>query len=399
MRILLVHNYYKSRNIGGEDIVFKEEMAALSDAIGQENVFEYSVSNDDIRKTRLLFTIWFSFYHLKKIKQIIKDNDIEIVHVHNFFPLLTPSIFIAAKKCGAKTIHTLHNYTKWCISGIFYRDDCGVCEECVDKNSIIPGIVNKCYRNSFLYSILVAAAFRFYRTMKFDKYVDKFFVLTNFQQRKVCGKLGIKEDRTVVKTNFVDNCSNGVERLGINNRDGYLFVGRLEREKGVDLLLDEWTKLSEEYVLTIIGNGSLKDRVVEYDKKYENIIYIGQVDRSDVGKYYGRAKFLIQPSLWYETFGLTVVEALSCGVPVIGFNIGTRSELVVDEKTGFLCDADDFLDTIRKASTYKKYIELVGNCFKSAEKYKKDVVLTKQVEIYRNILYECDGNRNTAQKR
>ena len=171
MKILIIHNRYQSNNIGGEDIVYENELLFLQKKLGCENVYSYEVSNDDINKFKLLFEIWFSNEHYKKVRSIVKENRIDLVHVHNFFPLLTPSVFKAAKDEGAKVVHTLHNYRLWCISGILYRDNYGICELCTQKRFSFAGILNRCYRKSLLQSLVAQASFWFYR---FTKVFDNF---------------------------------------------------------------------------------------------------------------------------------------------------------------------------------------------------------------------------------
>ncbi|HKM19046.1 MAG TPA: hypothetical protein VJY14_03185 [Aliarcobacter sp.] len=126
MNLLIIHNRYQSNNIGGEDIVYQNELESLQKKLGKENVFSYEVSNDDISKIKLIFNIWFNKHYNNEVKKIVEENDIDLVHIHNFYPLLTPSVFKASKDAGAKVVHTLHNYRLWCISGIFFRDGYGV---------------------------------------------------------------------------------------------------------------------------------------------------------------------------------------------------------------------------------------------------------------------------------
>lgn len=121
MKILIIHNKYQSNNIGGEDIVYQNKLESLQAKLGKENVYSYEVTNDDISKWKLIFNIWFNKYYYKEVKKIVKENNIDLVHIHNFYPLLTPSVFKASKDAGAKVIHTLHNYRLWCISGIFLQ--------------------------------------------------------------------------------------------------------------------------------------------------------------------------------------------------------------------------------------------------------------------------------------
>ena len=98
MKLLIIHNKYQSNNIGGEDIVFKNELLSLQKKLGKENVFSYEASNDDISKIKLIFGIWFNKHYYKEVKKIVKENKIDLVHIHNFYPLLTPSIFKASKE-------------------------------------------------------------------------------------------------------------------------------------------------------------------------------------------------------------------------------------------------------------------------------------------------------------
>lgn len=119
MKLLIIHNRYQSNNIGGEDIVYQNELESLQKKLGKENVFSYEVSNDNLSKLSLIFNIWFNKHYYKEIKKIVEENSIDLVHIHNFYPLLTPSVFKAAKDGGAKVNHTLHNYRLWCISGMF----------------------------------------------------------------------------------------------------------------------------------------------------------------------------------------------------------------------------------------------------------------------------------------
>ena len=174
MKLLIIHNKYQSNNIGGEDIVYKNELEILQKKLGKINVLSYEVSNNDISKFKLIFGIWFSFKYYKEIKNIVNKSNVDLVHIHNFYPLLTPSVFKASKDGGAKVVHTLHNYRLWCISGIFYRDGYGVCELCTKNKFSLKGVLNKCFRKSIIQSLLAQFSFWFYRLIKVFDNVDYF---------------------------------------------------------------------------------------------------------------------------------------------------------------------------------------------------------------------------------
>lgn len=379
MKLLIIHNKYQSNNIGGEDIVYQNELESLQAKLGRENVFSYEVSNDDINKVKLIFGIWFSFKYYKEIKSFVKNNNIDLVHIHNFYPLLTPSVFKAAKDGGAKVVHTLHNYRLWCISGIFYRDGYGICELCTKSIFSLQGIFNKCFRKSLVQSLLAQVSFWYYRTTKVFDNIDYFFVLTSFQREKM-KLLGIDEKRIILKPNSLKMTS-----AMPNKKDGYLYVGRLEESKGIFELLKVWNILDEKYVLTILGGGDIeKELRAKYKKK--NIIFKGKCSRTETLSSISKSKYLIQPSVLYETFGLTIIEAMSFGVPVIGFDIGTRKDFIEDEVNGFISIADNLKDIIEKSFYYENYEKLSKNALKTSKLYENEYIINKQIVIYKNII-------------
>ena len=383
MKILIAHNTYLSRYIGGEDIVFRQELAALQEQLGEENVFSYSVSNDHINRLTLPFTIWFSFKHYRAIYELVKKHQIDILHVHNFFPLLTPSVFFAAKKAGAKVVQTLHNFRWWCLGGILYRESTGACELCTQKTFSLPGIKYRCYRDSFFQSLIAAFTFSFYKLFHLQKNIDRFFVLSEFQKKKLL-KFGVSEKRIFHKPNFLTFASG---RIKLEEKKDFLFIGRLEQSKGIVTLLEEWEKLGEEFILNIIGKGPLEGYVNDYVEKNSkrNVFYHGKQSTTETSKWIGRSKFLIQPSLWYETFGLTIVDALAAGTPVIGFPIGTRPEMIQNNINGFLVEPSSLHQVIQDTRKLKNYNQLSANAIESSRKYIKERVISLQIQAYNSL--------------
>jgi glycosyltransferase involved in cell wall biosynthesis len=379
MKLLLIHNFYRSQNIGGEDVVFRDELHGLRKKLGEENVISYSVSNDKLSSIGIVFTIWFSWIHFFKVFNLVRREKIEIVHVHNFFPMLTPSVFLAAKLSGAKVVHTLHNYRLWCVSGILYRGESGICELCVGKLFPLSGIRYACYRGSVVQSLIAQFAFNFYRVFGFFQAVDFFFVLTNFQRKKLIS-YGLPEARILQKPNGVSFSS-----ASTGDKSGFLYVGRFEAAKGIESLLDAWVLLDLSFALTLVGGG---ERAGELRKKYpqSNIIFMGDLPRESVVQKMAQSKYLLQTSLMYETFGLTMIEAMSVGTPVIGFNIGTRSEVIEDGKNGFLSESGLLKEAVQRAAQADNYSELSANALITAKKYEKELVLSRQIELYGVIL-------------
>lgn len=376
MKILIIHNVYKTAYIGGEDLVFYNEVKALKEIFGELNIFTYKAENDNANIVNIALNVFYSKKHYKKIYEIVVKEGIDLVHVHNFFPLLSTSVFKAAKDAGAKTINTLHNYRYWCINGMLYRNKKGICHDCLKGR--IHGVIHKCYRDSYFQSIIASFAFYIYKLIKFDSYIDHYFVLTEFQKRKVI-ELGLKREKILVKPNFIvsevekDNCE----------KKGFIYVGRLEHAKGIVQLINVWETLDNTFELTIIGSGQLTGFVESVNKV--NIKYMGKMDNKDTKKLITCSKFLLQTSLWYETFGLTIIEAFSVGTPVIGFDIGTRPDFIKNEYNGFICTKENLREVIVKAQEYKNYENLSNNALNSFEAYEKTLIIKKQVELYNEI--------------
>ncbi|MBN2816771.1 MAG: glycosyltransferase [Campylobacterales bacterium] len=379
MKVLIVHNRYQSRHIGGEDVVYQNELEVLQRKLGKENVLSYEVSNNNLSKLKLLFHIWFNYQHYQEVQKIIQENNIDIVHVHNFYPLLTPSVFKAAKDSGTKVVHTLHNYRLWCISGIFYRDGYGVCELCTKHTFSLQGILNKCFRKSMMQSVLAQISFWYYRITKVFENIDYFFVLTNFQKEKV-EQLGINKEKIIFKPNslHMDFTINREKR-------DYIYVGRLEESKGIYELLKIWDELDERFILTVIGTGDNEQELrAKYQKK--NIIFKGKCSREETLSSISKSKYLIQPSQWYETFGLTILEAMGFGIPVIGFDIGTRKDFIQDGVNGFLSSRDNLKYIIENSLKFEGYPAMSKNAIQTAKLYENDYMMEKQIEIYKNIM-------------
>ncbi|MBS0289720.1 MAG: glycosyltransferase family 4 protein [Proteobacteria bacterium] len=378
MKILVVHNAYQSHQLGGEDIIVKQEFAGLTDILGEDKVFQYSIGNDDIRFGPLLKNIWGDKNHYQQIFNLVKKHNIEIVHVHNFFPLLTPSVFAGAKAAGAKVVHTLHNFRWWCSSGILYRKEKGICEQCINKKFGWPAVVHGCYRGSKMQSLAANLAFFWYKIKKYGDNIDAYFVLSQFQQQKLSQLLPAK--KLFLKPNVISKPNNSIAKQ--HKRD-FLFVGRLEEAKGIELLLSTWEKLPKGFKLKVIGTGN---NLLEQRYKSDNIQFLGKLPHDQVLTHMMHAKYFIHSSLAFETFGLTALEALSVGTPVIAINRGPRAEYIQSDKNGFLGEPHELKDMILKAYDYADYEVMSQQAFESAKPFYAENVLAKQVALYLQIL-------------
>lgn len=376
MRVLLIHNFYQSNQIGGEDLVFLREKSALEQAIGPENVFTLSKRNDDLRLWQLPFIIWSNLAFARKVKAIIKKEQIDLVHVHNFFPLITPSVFVAAKQAGAKVVHTLHNYRWWCLSGtLFYQNQ--HCQACVKRRLMWLGVLRGCYRGSKAQSLLAAMAFAWYKRRRVLEAIDGWLVLTEHQRSIVSQWLPFQ--KIFLKPNSIDT-----QQLSTDQpKEGFIFVGRLEQGKGIDLLCEVWRKLQPSEKLTIIGEGPLLEACKQQTQGL-NVTFLGSVPHVKTKAYLAKAKFCIVPSKYYETFSLVTLEAMMAGTPVIGLNIGTRPELIEHGVSGLLASPQELANLIASCDDYD-YEQLSLNARKAAMAFEQTNMTTKQLAIYREL--------------
>jgi glycosyltransferase involved in cell wall biosynthesis len=335
MRILLCHNYYQQP--GGEDKVFEDE-GALLESNGHE-VIRYNRHNDDINtmnKFELLkSTIWNSST-TAELTKLISNARPDVMHCGNTFPLISPSAYHAAKKLNVAVVQTLHNYRTICPKAVLYRDG-QICEKCLGRKIAFPAVIHGCYRESRVASAAVAMMLAYHwRTGIWTNYVDQYIVLSEHSKHKFVGG-GLPANKISVKPNFV-RLDPGI---GAGSGNYAIFVGRLSEEKGIQSLLNAWRILSADLQLKILGDGPLAGLVADAAEADNRIDWLGHQSMEAVNSLIGEAKFLIMPSVWYEPFGLSMIEAFAKGTPVIASRIGAMQEIVSHNETGFLYKTGD----------------------------------------------------------
>jgi len=346
MRILIAHNHY--REYGGEDSVVKTECELLKRY--KEEVCLYERGNaefDDfsfIEKIEFLLRLGWSRKTYREIREVIKKFRPDVVHFHNIFFMLTPSVYSACQDEKVPIIHSLHNFRLLCSNGLFFRNN-AVCEECT-KHSLWRGVVHRCYLDSRVITALVVNMLQKHWDQKtWLNMVDCYITATEFSRKKYISA-GISPQKIVVKPHFIDVAlsQNGYDK-------GYiLYVGRLSEEKGVRSLLRAW-EFIKDIPLKIAGDGPLAGELKSYaqTKNLTNIEFLGYISNPQYVEYVKNAKFIIIPSICYENFPRIVAEALAFGVPVLASRIGSIVEIVQDGKTGLLFNAGDSKDLMEKA--------------------------------------------------
>jgi glycosyltransferase involved in cell wall biosynthesis len=343
MKILMIHNQYLIS--GGEDVSTLAEAEMLRK---HGHTVDLMLSSNtailDTPKWQVaLGTVWSSKTY-RAVLEKVRRKEYDIVHVQNFFPLLSPSIFFAAKKAGAKVLLSLRNYRLTCPNALLFTEN-QVCKRCVGKMVPFPGIRHKCYRNSFAASTVVAFMLAFHNMLRtWQKKIDGFICISDFVKKQML-EAGLPAHKLFRKYNFI------VDDPGFNENpsDNFLFVGRLSPEKGIGLVLDAFGSAELAHrPLTIIGDGPLRGVVEAAAARYPNISYLGPKDLGETYRHMSEAYYLISSSRWHEPFGRTIAEAFACGTPVIASDAGAAPELVTDQYNGLLFPRDDQPALIQK---------------------------------------------------
>ncbi|NOT39107.1 MAG: glycosyltransferase [Alphaproteobacteria bacterium] len=331
MKILIVHNFYQTR--GGEDVVVEAEGRLLRER-GHEVEF-FTVRNDDIdtwwKKAWVgLFTI-YNPWAAARLTGKLRSCRPDVVHVHNFFPQLSPSIFRACHAAGVPVVMTLHNFRILCPTAFLFHDD--KLREQSLKRSAFWTVRYATYRGSKAATAVVAAMVDIHKWIgTWRRDVDRFIALTEFAKEKFI-EGGLPADRIVVKGNALADPKATAAWID-GPRRGALYVGRLGPEKGIANLLEAWKGF--DYPLRIVGDGPLREECERAQS--EHITYLGRMTQHEVYAEMRRAAFLVMPSVWYEMFPMTLVEAFANELPVLASRLGALRSLLDEGITGLAFD-------------------------------------------------------------
>jgi glycosyltransferase involved in cell wall biosynthesis len=351
MKILVVHNEYQYR--GGEDAVVEAETALLRNQ--GHTVGIYRRSNHEFaslsRINAAASTLW-SHRSATDIRQTCATFNPDVIHVHNTFPLISPSLYWAAARERVPVVQTLHNFRLLCPQATFMRDG-KVCQECVGK---LPwrAVTRKCYRKSALLSAVTFSMLATHRSIgTFQNQVGAYIALTNYS-RQMYIEGGLPADKIYIKPNFV--CA--TRAMEQYPRDGGLFIGRLSEEKGLHVLAEAIKQLDGIHI-AIAGSGPLQQWVAGIFGS----LYLGPKTREELTTLLSRVRYLVVPSTGIETFGMVVIEAFACGTPVIASRHGGLCDLVRDGLTGLLVnpsDAHDLAEKIAWAESHPEQMRRMG---------------------------------------
>ena len=273
-------------------------------------------------------TIWSSAWY-EKMRQLLQQQQPDIVHVHNWWPQMSPAVCYAAHSARVPVIHTLHNYRLLCPNAMFFRDG-HACEDCLGKTVPWPGVLHACYQRSRARTAVVAYVLARHRKRKtWSEQVDVYIALSEFARRKFIGG-GLPAERIVVKPNFLYPAP----AMGKGDGGYALFVGRLSEQKGIATLLAGWEQLHAKLPLKIVGDGPMSTEVKAASRGSLRIEWLDRLPRDRIVELMQAATALVFPSMSYEGVPMVILEAFATGLPVVASDLGTMSSLVQHGRTG-----------------------------------------------------------------
>lgn len=409
MKILVIHNFHRKGSASGDDQVFKSETALLEEH--GNTVIRYTVCNDDfdyvgvIGKVISTFGMLWSFKNYSSVQKIVKKEKPDIVHIHTFFPLLSPSILYAAKRLNVPVVATLHDTRFVCPCSTSLRGT-QLCNECGD-GKYLRMVRYRCFKDSKLQSLLVAGIFKYHRLRKsFYRQIDKYICL-NENQIGLLKDIGFDEKKIVKKYNFVldtvrdsetgnggtgENCKEK-KQVGFPIRYA-VFYGRIGEEKGIRILMQIWEQLPD-IPLVVMGGGPLEDEFSAWAKAKHNVYYLGYTQHDKCLSIVKGGEFVVFPSIWYEGCSMVEIETESLGKGLVATDLGFSSEAIEDGYNGYkvrLGDVDGFVNRIKKLwNMPDECMKFGNNARRDYEmKYMPEDNYKQLIDIYKELAEGCN---------
>lgn len=331
----------------------------------------YFVSNISFEKVefrnfpRIFTRMFYSFEARRNISKLLDEYQPDIAHIHSIYHQISPSIILELKKRKIPIVQTLHDYHIISPNHTLYHDG-KVCE-ITKKREYYKAIYHKCVKNSYMASLTeVLEQYLHYLSGVYFKNIDTFIAPSNFMTNKLL-EYGIPKSKLITLYNF---CDYREYEPHFESGENILFFGRLSSEKGLDFLFKVMEELPN-IKLMIVGQGSMENDLKYYkkNKRLKNISLLGYKTDKELKTIIYKCKFVILPSVTYDIFPTSIMEAFASGKPVIGSRIGGIPELIKDGFNGFLFNTNDKNDCKEKINKLWKYPKTCYRFGKNARDY------------------------------
>ncbi|EKD33426.1 MAG: hypothetical protein ACD_76C00032G0002 [uncultured bacterium] len=279
----------------------------------------------------------YSFEARSQMSRLVREACPDIAHVHTIYTQISPSIFAPLRDAGIPIVITVHDYHLVAPNYMLFSH--GKIEDW-SRAGIFRATISKFHKDSYVASFMQSLAFNIHK--KFGLYsdaIDAYICPSEFIKNKMV-YAGYDPEKMRVIPHFIDAESIRPMYAAGNYA---LYFGRLSEEKGIDVLI-EAGKRNKNIKIIIAGTGAYESRLRKLAKNAANIEFVGFKDSDELWNLVRGARFVVVPSVWYEVFGLSALEAMAHGKPVIASKIGGLPEVVKNNKNGLLFEAGSVKD-------------------------------------------------------
>jgi glycosyltransferase involved in cell wall biosynthesis len=406
MKIGIFSSFYPPFVIGGAEIVANRQAEEL--AKRGHNVFVITTNSNGIvkhieevngvkifrispiniyqpyefeRKLKILKPIWHAIdlwnpHSYMLIKSILKNEKPDVVHVNNYKGI-SLAVFSAAKSLGIPLIFTAHDYSLVCPRANLLKESGQICSN--------PSLI--CLLYTQIQKKLVKGK------------IDVVTAPSQFVINKLKARGFFSEARTLVLPNALRFVSENSIAKTIKNYQtiSFLYVGQVNKSKGVQVLINAFTRLMQPNIrLHIVGKGQNLEEMKFAASKDTRIIFHGFLNSDDLVTLYKEANVFVLPSIWFEPFGLVIIESQSHSIPVVASNIGGIPELVREGYNGCLFEAgnvDELRNILERLINDPVELTRLGDgAFESSKKFNIEGHITNLEKIYSSLIAQSEAN-------
>lgn len=335
VKVLVFHNFYRSTRPSGENAAVLQDVALMSEA-GHEVLLarkdsDAALSGGLAGAVRAAASAVYAVGSRAEAAELARSTGADVAHVHNMYPLWSPSVLDGLRDAGVPRVQVLHNYRLSCIIASHMLDG-APCYRCMGRRVPTPGAVHRCYG-----SVAGSLAMTVSRAVNTPRLLgSEWYLAVSDTVRRRAVEHGVPADRISVKPEFVsDQAPSAPDRAGAP----YLaFVGRLDVNKGVRVLLEAFELYRARggpLELRIAGSGPLEAETADAAARIGGVEVLGRVAPERALAVMAGARAVTSPALWEEPFGLTVLEAWREGRPIIVSDLGGPADMV-DDTTGWV---------------------------------------------------------------
>ena len=379
MKVLQVFNQYRSLFNGEELVVMRTQKMLAERGIECDLLMPSSREIQGLgAKVSACFSGIYSRSAEREMRELLTASQVDIVHCHNLYPLLSPSVLVACRKSNVPVVVSVHNQGLTCPTADHMRNN-QMCLKCYGGKEF-NCVLNNC-RGNLVESVGYALRSRFARRWKlYSKNATLLIALTEFARQWLAGG-GYDAEQIAVLHNFVDEIHPPVDPA---DGEYVAFAGRLSPEKDVATLLAAAERCGN-LPVRVAGDGPLLETLRA--QAPDNVEFLGRVAPDEMADFYRRAKCLVLPSRAFEMCPLVITEAMSHGVPVVASAIGGIDELVDDHVTGLLFEpgsAEDLASKMQRLFNEPETCRCFGAAGheKAIREYAEEAYIQKLLKIY-----------------